>query len=140
MGTSLPVYPQPSVTGPCDRDRLTLLFVIYNARLVRHLRAHLGTRWPAAEDIAQDTWLLVAARLEACRSDDDEAFAWIVALARTATLAHMRGTSRETTVDFTAFEADLLLPSAPAAEDEALANAVVLDPLGQEPGPLEVAA
>ncbi|MFE0654075.1 RNA polymerase sigma factor [Streptomyces sp. NPDC059534] len=130
----------PDHDGIADRDRLTLLFVIYNARLVRHLRAHLGTRWPAAEDIAQDTWLLAAARLDECRTADDEAFDWIVGLARTATLAHMRGTRRETTIDFTAFEAHLLLPPAPAAEDEAIANTTMLAMLDQEPTELEAAA
>ncbi|MEU6170183.1 RNA polymerase sigma factor [Streptomyces tanashiensis] len=130
----------PDQDGIADRDRLTLLYVIYNAQLVRHLRAHLGTRWPAAEDIAQDTWLLVAARLDECCTGDDEAFAWIVELARTATLAHMRGTRRESTVDFTDFEAQLLLPPAPAAEDEAIANTVVLAMLDQEPTEMEAAA
>lgn len=132
--------PDHDVTPPVDRDRLTLLYVLYNARLVRHLRARLGARWPAAEDIAQDTWVMVAARLAECRVTDAFAFTWICELARTATLAHMRGTRRETTVDFTEFEAALLLPSAPAAEDEAIANTVVLAMLDQEPAPLEVAA
>ncbi|MCX4720018.1 hypothetical protein OG818_30305 [Streptomyces virginiae] len=125
---------------PGSRDRLTLLYVIYNARLVRHLRARLGSRWPTAEDIAQDTWVMVAARLAECRVTDDYAFTWITELTRSATLAHMRGTRRETTVDFTAFEAHLMLPPAPAAEDEALANTVVLAMLDQEPTELEAAA
>ncbi|MEW5529432.1 RNA polymerase sigma factor [Streptomyces virginiae] len=125
---------------PGDRDRLTLLYVIYNARLVRHLRARLGARWPAAEDIAQDTWVMVAARLAECRVTDDYAFTWICELTRTATLAHMRGTRRETITDFTSFTAGLLLPTVPSAEDEALANTVVLAMLDQEPMPLEVAA
>ncbi|MFJ5547014.1 RNA polymerase sigma factor [Streptomyces sp. NPDC093225] len=125
---------------PVDRDRLSLLYVIYNARLVRHLRARLGARWPAAEDIAQDTWVLVARRLTECRVTDNYAFAWITELARTATLAHMRGTRRERVTDFADFEASGLLPSAPAAEDEALANTVILAMLDEEPTPLGAAA
>ncbi|MDX3536194.1 sigma factor [Streptomyces sp. MB09-01] len=125
---------------PGDRDRLSLLYVIYNARLVRHLRARLGTRWESAEDIAQATWVLVAERVAKCGVTDDEAFGWIAELARAAMLAHMRGTRRETTTDFTSLAAGLLLPTVPSAEEEALANTVVLAMLDQEPTPLEVAA
>ncbi|MGW7469550.1 RNA polymerase sigma factor [Streptomyces xantholiticus] len=124
-----------------DADRLTLLFVIYNARLVRHLRARLGPQWELAEDLAQETWARVTKDLGACRASDDRAFPWICRIAQRATFDHFRlaRSTRESATDFTGPAAGSL-PPAPAAEDVAIANGVVLAMLAETASPLEVAA
>lgn len=125
-----------------DQDRLFLLYVIYNAKLVRHLRARLGGRWELAEDLAQDTWEIVTRKLHTCRASDDAAFPWILTVARTATAAHFRRarTRYDMPTDLTGDGAGALLPAAPAAEDEALANVTVLAMLSEQAAPLGVVA
>lgn len=124
-----------------DQDRLTLLFTIYNERLVRTLRARLGSNWHLADDLAQDTWLLVTRKLHTCRATDDRAFPWISTVARTATTAHFRRARnvREAATDFSG-AASRMLPSAPAAEDVAVSRIIALMLAADSPAPLGVAA
>ncbi|MER0450169.1 sigma factor [Streptomyces sp. Edi4] len=92
----------PEGGAELDRERLTLLFVIYNERLVRTLRGRLGRRWELAEDIAQETWVKVAQKLASCRASDDRAFPWISTIARRATVDYFRlaRNTRELPTDF----------------------------------------
>ncbi|MEV6726869.1 sigma factor [Streptomyces xanthochromogenes] len=85
-----------------DQERLTLLFVIYNERLVRTLRGRLGSRWELAEDIAQETWAKVVQKLDTCRASDDRAFPWIAVIARRAASDYFRlaRNTRELPTDF----------------------------------------
>ncbi|MET9376269.1 sigma factor [Streptomyces sp. NPDC002992] len=130
------------VTAAVAADRLSGLFAAYNDRLVRRLRARLGRYdWHLAEDLASETWARAVRGIENYRGTDEQAFGWLARISDFATADHYRAArnTRETATDFTG-PAAYVLPSAPTAEDEALAHQVILAMLTQAPTPLGVAA
>ncbi|MER6334653.1 DUF6284 family protein [Streptomyces sp. NPDC001034] len=72
-----------------DSDRFVLLHTIYNARLVRYLRARMSTgEWMHAEEVAHTVWATAAARLHTLRESDDKAFGWLCEIGRHAVAAY----------------------------------------------------
>ncbi|MFE2045925.1 RNA polymerase sigma factor [Streptomyces sp. NPDC059477] len=108
-----------------DAGRLETLYVIYNARLVRYLRARLGARWELADDLAQDAWVRVAQRLHTCRVSDAEAFGWLCTVARSVTADHLRRARHEVPADFSG-RGEGRLPWSESAEDVVVARLVLV--------------
>jgi DNA-directed RNA polymerase specialized sigma24 family protein len=108
-------------TTDTQSERLSRLFELHNARLVRALRARLGRyNWHLAEDIAAATWLRAVQKIGRIPAGDKQAFEWLLALAWAAQCSHFR-LAREVPTDFSGRGA-YKLPPAPAAEDIALAR------------------
>lgn len=106
-------------------ERLSRLFVRYNDRLTRALRARLGRYdWHLAEDIAAATWLRAVQKIGQLPAGDTQAFGWLSTLAWSAQYSHLR-LEREIPTDFSNRGA-YKLPSALAAEDVALAEVMQL--------------
>ncbi|RKN51627.1 sigma-70 family RNA polymerase sigma factor, partial [Streptomyces klenkii] len=84
--------PHPQGPPPLSADtavRLDRLFRRYNQRLVALAVTRTRDRH-AAEDVASETWLRVAAWLPTLQADDDHAYGWLAAITRRAAADHYR--------------------------------------------------
>lgn len=127
-------------------DRFELLYTLYAGRVRAYVAAYLGrTFWPAdpslVDDLTQDTWEQVWRSLPTLRASDDRAMGWLTTVARRAVIAHYRRarTRREAPADFDGPQGRLL-PVAPSAEDQALADDIALAMLREPVPALGVAA
>jgi RNA polymerase sigma factor (sigma-70 family) len=112
-----------SPTGD-EEARFELLYVVYGRRVRSYVAARLGRKdFHLAEDLAQETWLEVWRSLASLRAADDAAFGWLAVIARRVISRHFRRHRNvcETPTDYTG-PAVRLLPTAPAAEDIAVAR------------------
>jgi DNA-directed RNA polymerase specialized sigma24 family protein len=135
-----PSAPKGAPRPVIDRDRLSRLVTLHNDRLVRRLRARLGTRWHLAEDLAQNTWLLAAMALGRCPNRDERVWPWLVDLSDRAMVAHFRqarAAVKEVPADGAAGRR---MPVEPSAEDVAISQIITLMLTADAPALLEVAA
>lgn len=110
-------------------DLLATVFVTHSARLTRTVAAEIGD-WHQAEDIVQEAFAIAAADIPT----DPEQALMLLRLAIREQIADLVGAEEPVEL------LDSHVPAFPAAEDEALANVVILAMLTQEPTPLGVAA
>ncbi len=113
---------RPRLTA-AESARLEGLYLRYAARVARVAQARTRD-FHAAEDVASETWTRAAAWIPTLRADDDHAWAWLATITRRAAIDYYRprrSTEKPTDWDTAAD----MLPTAPAAEDEALTRAAM---------------
>ena len=111
-------------------ERLDGLYRRYADKVARVAQARTRDLY-AAQDVAAEAWARAAAYIPTLRADDDHAGAWLAAITRRAASDFYRPKGgpfrdRSSTEEPTDWEATPdMLPTAPAAEDEALAMTTV---------------
>lgn len=127
--------------GQARVERVAALYGAYATRTLAYVRARLGRYdWHLAEDLTSETFLRVTLKIHQLKATDDKAFPWIAAIARSviANYFQLARNRRERPTDFEA--GAYRLPTAPAAEDVALANATIRAMLAEPAPRLGVAA
>lgn len=125
-------------------DRFVALHEMYGRRVSAYVAAILSrtyrrTDYHLVQDLTQDTWVAAWKGLHTLRASDDRAFGWLATIARREVGAYFRRAraTREAATDFTG-AGERRLPMSPAAEDEAVAVAVLtrmlLEPVGTPVG------
>lgn len=103
-------------------ERLDRLFRLYNRRVVALART-LANHADDADDIAADTWVVATRWITTLEADDDHAMGWLATLTRHAVRDFYKPRrNREQPRDWSDTVSSFALPTAPAAEDVALAE------------------
>lgn len=103
-------------------ERLDRLFRLYNRRVVALART-LANHADDADDIAADTWVVATRWIGTLKADDDQAMGWLATLTRHAVRDFYKPRrNREQPRDWSDTVSSFALPTAPAAEDVALAE------------------
>ncbi|MGW1269863.1 RNA polymerase sigma factor [Streptomyces sp. NPDC002491] len=108
-------------------ERLDRLFRLYNRRVVALART-LANHADDADDIAADTWVVATRWIGTLKADDDQAMGWLATLTRHAVRDFYKPRrNREQPRDWSDTVSSFALPTAPAAEDVALAEEPVTE-------------
>lgn len=116
---------RPAQTGaltPQAAQRLDRLFRLYNGRVTAIAR-QLANGVDDADDIAASAWLVASRWVHTLQADDEQAMGWLATITRHAVRDYYKPRrSHEVPSDWTDAVSSFALPTAPAAEDVALAD------------------